>query len=570
MKRIFTFISALFLAHFAFGQIVITEIMYNPPESGTDSLEFVEIHNPTSSTVDMSGWSFSKGVTHVFADGFSMNAGEYHVLAVKESAFSAVFGSGIAVTQWDGGAFSNSGEDVEIVNASGEVVVSATYSNGSGGWYADADGNGASLELCNVEADPKLKTSWLPSVNNLGVEINGKSVLASPGSANSVNCDGALVIELIDFEFVPKDITINPGQIVRWVNVSGSVNNINGTTEAYADNPVGFTNGDPQPGNWTYEFQFDVEGIYTYHSDPNLASGMVGSIQVGEINEYNDYTIEELRANDGGGLPALKGEKVRTRAVVHTPNLRPAGLEFFIINSSNVGVSVFNSNNSLGYTVNEGDEVEVEGVLGDFRGLTQINVEKVTVISTGNTLVTPREVTDLSESDEGSLVKFLGDIKDKSAWTNQGSGFNVLFTNGQVDVNVRILAATELFGTDPLDSYISATGVVSQFSTTAPFIDGYQIVPRYLSDLDFTTSSREIEVATFDLSPNPADNYIRVEAGIENFHYNIFSITGSVVAKGYVAGNELTLDLGSIQPGVYSFLIFKDGFAGSAKLVINK
>lgn len=569
MKRIVMLIAALFLTQFSFGQIVITEIMYNPPESGTDSLEYLELHNPTASAADLSGWSFSKGITHVFSDGFILNSGEYHVLAVRESAFKTIFGDDIPVTQWNGGALSNTGEDVEIVDANGEIIFSATYSNAAGGWYTEADGNGASLELCNVSADPKLKTSWLPSVNNLGIEVNSKVILATPGAANSVSCDGALVIELHDFEFIPKDITINPGQLVRWVNVSGSDNNVNGSTDAYADNPVGFTSGAPQSGNWTYEFQFDVEGTYTYHSDPNLSAGMVGTIQVGEIDEYNNYTIEELRVNDSGGLPALRGEKVRTRAIVHTPNLRPGGLEFFIINSNNVGVSVFNSNNSLGYAVTEGDEVEVEGILGDFRGLTQINVERVAVISRENELVIPREVNNLSENDEGSLITFNGDLKDRSAWTNQGTGFNVIFTGGGVDVNVRILAATEIFGTNPHDAYSSVTGVVSQFTTSAPFTDGYQIIPRYLSDLKSTTSSSEAEAITFRLTPNPAQNFLKIEAGIDNFYYTIYSVTGISVSEGFVSGKELSLNLDSVQPGVYTILLYKDGFAGSTKLLIH-
>jgi len=41
--------------------IVITEIMYNPPESGTDSLEFIELMNNDTVTVNLLDFFFASG-----------------------------------------------------------------------------------------------------------------------------------------------------------------------------------------------------------------------------------------------------------------------------------------------------------------------------------------------------------------------------------------------------------------------------------------------------------------------------------------------------------------------------
>ena len=49
--------------------IVITEIMYNPPESSTDSLEFIEIYNNEISAVDLTGYSLSGVVDDPIGDG---------------------------------------------------------------------------------------------------------------------------------------------------------------------------------------------------------------------------------------------------------------------------------------------------------------------------------------------------------------------------------------------------------------------------------------------------------------------------------------------------------------------
>ena len=61
MKKVYliTFLSIVFACigfnTSAQNDIVITEIMYNPPESGTDSLEFIEIYNKGEGTIDLSG-----------------------------------------------------------------------------------------------------------------------------------------------------------------------------------------------------------------------------------------------------------------------------------------------------------------------------------------------------------------------------------------------------------------------------------------------------------------------------------------------------------------------------------
>ena len=66
MKKLaFTLLCAFALALTSQAQIVITEIMYNPPEANTDSLEYIEIYNNGNTTVDLENWSLY-GVTFIF------------------------------------------------------------------------------------------------------------------------------------------------------------------------------------------------------------------------------------------------------------------------------------------------------------------------------------------------------------------------------------------------------------------------------------------------------------------------------------------------------------------------
>ena len=94
----------------AFSQVVINEIHFNPASSqGSDNdYEFLELHNPGATDIDMSGYSFTEGINHVFADGTILTAGGYFVLAKNSDSYT---GS----TQWGSGSLGNSTEDIEII-----------------------------------------------------------------------------------------------------------------------------------------------------------------------------------------------------------------------------------------------------------------------------------------------------------------------------------------------------------------------------------------------------------------------------------------------------------------------
>src|SRR5690349_11885777 len=91
---------AVFVAMSLYSQVVINEISYNPPESGNDSLEYIELYNAGGSPVNLDGWHFTKGVVDTFPN-ISLNAGEYFVTAINSNAIAHVFG--VTVRQWKSG-----------------------------------------------------------------------------------------------------------------------------------------------------------------------------------------------------------------------------------------------------------------------------------------------------------------------------------------------------------------------------------------------------------------------------------------------------------------------------------
>ncbi len=204
MKNIFTTLLLLCFFISTNAQIVISEVSYNPPESGADSLEYIEIYNNTENPINLEGYSFSQGVELTFGN-VSIAANGYLLTAKSSVTMLEVFGTN--AIEWEGGALSNGGEDIEIMDADGNVLDYIDYKT-DGLWPTFEEGTngaGASIELCDLAADNADGHVWEAATNNTGVMINGADFLGTPGVANTVECDMSeplpqLVISEILFE----------------------------------------------------------------------------------------------------------------------------------------------------------------------------------------------------------------------------------------------------------------------------------------------------------------------------------------------------------------------------------
>ena len=161
------------------SNLVITEIMYNPPESGADSLEFIELYNNGSNALDLGGYYFNSGVTYTFPTGVSVNPSSYLIVAVDSVAFENTFG--MSAYQWTSGGLSNGGEDITIYDNMGNLADSVNYDD-TDPWPTEPDGNGASLVLCNPSSDNTLAENWSAATTSTGIMDNGVEIMANPGA----------------------------------------------------------------------------------------------------------------------------------------------------------------------------------------------------------------------------------------------------------------------------------------------------------------------------------------------------------------------------------------------------
>jgi spore coat protein CotH len=147
--------------------LVITKINYNPYGATTtesDNLEFVEIQNTETSTVNLTGFYFKElGLTYQFPANSSIVAGGSIFLASNSTAFQTKYGIP-AFGQFTRN-LTNSSQKIVLADGFGNTIDSVEYFDASP-WPIAADGVGSYLQLISTTLDNNLASSWIASSNN--------------------------------------------------------------------------------------------------------------------------------------------------------------------------------------------------------------------------------------------------------------------------------------------------------------------------------------------------------------------------------------------------------------------
>ncbi len=213
------------------GTLVVSELYFNPPGQ-VELTEFVELMNVTSgTTLDLTGVSFTAGITFSFPADTRLLPGERIVVAKDVGAFGAAYGGGLNVVGGFPDNLSNSGELVTLSRADGGVILSFSYSD-LPPWPVAADGDGYSLTLINPfsfpdHSDPR---SWRASVGVGGSPDGDDSIdyagwkAANGGHADDEDLDGDGLTTRVEYFLGGDPNTAEPGLVPGTVlQADGSV-----------------------------------------------------------------------------------------------------------------------------------------------------------------------------------------------------------------------------------------------------------------------------------------------------------------------------------------------------------
>lgn len=138
--------------------VIINEIHSDPPASKSQWVEFIELYNPLTTPVDLSGWSFSKGISYQFPNGSTIPAGGYLVIAENPAHLEQFLGVTGAAGPWTG-SLADTGEEIVLANAAGVPVDRVNYELGFP-WPTVGGTPATSIQRIHEGLDSNLGGSW--------------------------------------------------------------------------------------------------------------------------------------------------------------------------------------------------------------------------------------------------------------------------------------------------------------------------------------------------------------------------------------------------------------------------
>ncbi|MEO0092257.1 MAG: FlgD immunoglobulin-like domain containing protein [candidate division WOR-3 bacterium] len=276
------------------------------------------------------------------------------------------------------------------------------------------------------------------------------------------------------------------------------------------------------PGLIVVQDTFTVIGIksqYTTDTIPPVNTGyqLLPRFRTDFSRNLNDalplMTIAEVqRPGPDGYSSAYEGQYVRVRGRITGPAYiftSGSSKSLFIQDATN-GINVYAplyADTATTWLDSCGTEWEVIGKVTEYNGLTEIANGVMMLLDKTIVPISPVELpfnTPITEGMESKLIKVTGPIIAEPS--QAGAGQNFTIKNGTPGITIRVLNTTNI----PINQFqknknFQIVGIVGQYTTSSPFNTGYQVMPRFNSDIiDLTSTQPPAEIMRIDtVYPNP-------------------------------------------------------------------
>jgi hypothetical protein len=215
--------------------------------------------------------------------------------------------------------------------------------------------------------------------------------------------------------------------------------------------------------------------------------------------------IKDLHTNTTSGVPAPPygpGTTVTVTGVIVSPdNTFSLTSDEVVVRDTTGAITLFRSPGAYNYAL--GDSVTVTGQIAHFNGLTEItNASIVTFHSAGNLayfndpiVLTCKQVRDstavfdfdlgvIREPRESQLIRINNVTVTGGTWpTSCSANTTLTITDATGSTTLFIDRDTPVCTVSNPSGPFDVIGILTQFDSASPFIDGYQIKPRFASDI---------------------------------------------------------------------------------------
>lgn len=256
--------------------------------------------------------------------------------------------------------------------------------------------------------------------------------------------------------------------------------------------------------------------------------------------EENDFiTFAEARATALGTNITLQG-------FVTTPDFSGSSTEIGMQDATG-GLVLYKYGDAAYGGIVAGDFVEVHGELDEWNGKLEILPDSAQILQSNSTLPEPilmtlRDLLETPEKYEGMLVKILN-VTYTGTWPASGADANLTIEDpSDTTLTMRIDKDTEVDESSAPVGAFNLTGIVGQYdSSDPPYDEGYQILPRYASDIAaFANQAPDIVSVTRDPALVLDGTEVEITATITddgNFTASLVYVTDSADTLDMTAGS---------------------------------